>query len=359
VVSSSLAQCLAVAAPAILSLACSATPPPQPPPQPGGIPVEPLPAPHEAGAPEPSAPGPAPVATEVHVPVVDPDAPPALPPPPQHRIVYENLIGVRVNPLGLENRYLLAWRERLYRSGSAALRENHVGVAVSNIQSPAFYRHGVVVEARPLTLLTLTAGVHRIGYYGSFQFLQGYPDAQVDFSDSAMRKGAEEGRNRPARGVEVELRGQLLGKVGPIVLRSDTSFYYTDVELLPGERTYYTPRYDLLMPNRGFALTSDNDALYFSDSGFVAGVRASVGHAFYDAAMLRGLEDANGPTVRVGPLLAYTFFDTPGAVYNKPTLFLNAGFWLQHRFRTGLDVSQAMPLVAAGFRFEGDLFRRD
>ncbi len=348
---------LAAIAPLVVTLACSASPPPVPPPLPAGIPVEPPPMLPKVGAPGPRAP--APVLSEVLSASAGPEAPPPLPPPPQHRIVHENLTAVRVNPLGLENRYLVAWRERLYRHESAALRDNHVGIAVSHIQSPALHRHGVVVEARPLTLLTLTAGLHRVGYYGSLQFLQGYPDAQVDFSDSAMRRGAADGKNRPAHGIEAELRGQLLGKVGPIVIRSDASFYYTEVELLAGERAYYTPRYDLLMPNRGFALTNDNDVVYLSSSGFVAGVRTSVAHAFYDAATLRGLEDENGPTVRVGPLVAYTFFDTPGARFNKPTVFLNAGFWLAHRFRTGLDVSQAMPMIAAGFRFEGELFGRE
>jgi hypothetical protein len=306
---------------------------------------------------------PVPIPAEVYQRPADPDAPPPQPPLPRHRVVYENLTGVRLNPLGLENRFLVSARARLYRHDSPVLRENHLAVGVSNIQSPAFYRHGVVVEARPLTLLTLSAGVHQIGYYGTFQFLQGYPDAQVNFSDAAMRRGADEGRNHPARGIEVELRGQLLGKVGPMVIRSDTSVYYTDVELGPGERTYYTPRYDLLMPNRGFALTSDNDVVYFSDFGLVAGLRASVAHAFYDTETLAGGEDLNGPTVRLGPLVAYTFFDKPGAVYNKPTVFLNAGFWLKHRWRTGGDdpdaVTQAMPMIAAGFRFEGDLFRRE
>lgn len=337
--------------------ACSASPPPQPPPQPNGIPLEPLPPSPPTGTPAPSAP--APVLTEVHRARIDPDAAPPAPPLPRHRVVHENLTALRVNPIGLENRYVVAARARLYHHDSPALRENYVGVAVSNIQSPALYRHGVVVEARPLTLLTLSAGVHRVGYYGNFQFLQGYQDAHVDFSDSEMRAAAKEGRNRPARGVEVELRSQLLGKVGPIVVRNDTSFYYTEVDLRPGERTYYTPRYDLLMPNRGFALTSDNDVLYFSDFGLVAGVRTSVGHAFYDAATLAGRDNPNGPTVRVGPLVAYTFFDQPGAVFNKPTVFLNAGFWLSHRWRTGEDVAQAMPMIAAGFRFEGELFRRD
>ena len=71
-----------------------------------------------------------------------------------------------------------------------------MGVAVSNIQSPALYRHGVVVEARPLTLLTLSAGVHRVGYYGNFQFLQGYQDAHVDFSDSEMRANSSSSEKR-------------------------------------------------------------------------------------------------------------------------------------------------------------------
>lgn len=287
----------------------------------------------------------------------DVDAFAVEPPVPAHRITYDELTAVRVNPLGLESRYNLAWRSRLYEHDAAALRDNHVSIVSNAVLSPAFFRYGATVELKPLTLLTLSAGVHRIGYFGTFQFLQGYADALADFSDSEQRRATERGENYSTGGTEVELRAQALGKLGPIVVRSDTSFYYTDVGLRAGERLYYTPRYDLLMPDGGFAMTSDNDALYFSSFGLVAGVRATVATAFYDAAMLRGQADPNGPTVRVGPLVAYTFFDRPGAAFNKPTVFFNAGFWLAHRYRTGADVTQAFPLIAAGFRFEGELFR--
>jgi hypothetical protein len=279
------------------------------------------------------------------------------PPIPEHRVTYDNLTAVRVNPLGLESRYNLAWRARLYEHESAALRDNNMSIVGNAVLGPAASRFGGTFEVRPATVLTLSAGVHRIGYFGTFQFMQGFADAQADFSDSALRAGTDAGRNYPAGGTDVELRAQALAKVGPIVVRSDTTAYWTDLELREGQTVYYTPRYDLLMPDEGWALTSDNDVLYMSDFGLVAGARVSVGASFYEPAQRGGAEDPNSPTVRAGPVAAYVFFDEPGAAFNKPTLLLNAGWWLAHRFRTGDDVSQALPMITVAFRFEGELLR--
>ena len=41
-------------------------------------------------------------------------AEPAVPAPPAHRISYDQLTGARLNPLGLEARYNLGVRSRLY-----------------------------------------------------------------------------------------------------------------------------------------------------------------------------------------------------------------------------------------------------
>lgn len=57
---------------------------------------------------------------------------------------------------------------------------------------------------------------------------------------------------------------------------------------------------------------------------------------------------------RVGPFLGYTFFREDGRAFNNPTVFILVQWWLKHRFRTGVDTSQALPVLGAGFQITGD-----
>jgi hypothetical protein len=149
--------------------------------------------------------------------------------------------------------------------------------------------------------------------------------------------------------------------VSSIVLRNETTFFAGQIDLRGDDRLYYNVRSDLLVPNGGWSMTSDIDLVWLSSFGLIGGVRASVGHAFYrpDDEAPGGAGDASSPTVRAGPLLAYVFFDEPGAIFNKPTVIAMANWWLAHRYRTGEDVSQAIPYVAVAFRCEGELWRAD
>jgi hypothetical protein len=275
------------------------------------------------------------------------------PPIPAHRIVYENLLGVRGNPLGAENNYVLAYRARLYEHESLALRENYFGLALNPTLSPAISRFGGGIELRPLTVLSLYGGFYQIGYLSSFGSLQSFQDAGADASDTALEVGEEAGLNYPANGFEVLLRAVGLAKLGPIAVRSDTNAYYTDIGLREGDRFYYHPRLDIVVADKGWALTSDEDLAYVSDFGLVAGARLSIVDSFVDD------EDATGPTMRLGPLVAYTFFDEPGASFNRPTLVGILQWWIIHPYRAGQDVHQGIPYGAVAFRFEGELFRSD
>jgi hypothetical protein len=61
-----------------------------------------------------------------------------------------------------------------------------------------------------------------------------------------------------------------------------------------------------------------------------------------------------GPQTRLGPLIAYTFYEDEGALVDRPTLFFLANWWLNHRFRTGLDTPQALPMIAVALQVQGD-----
>ena len=280
-------------------------------------------------------------------------APPRI---PSDRFTYDTLIGARLNPLGLEVAYNLAYRHRLYASDSLALRDNAVSVGISPTVSPANARMGGFIEVKPLSLLTLSAGFHQVGHFGSFNQIQTFACAEEDYSDSALKKGTERNANHPRGGIEANARATALVKLGPIVLRDDVLFTYTNLGLEEERPLYYHIRFDVLAQDKSWFVHNDTDLIYLSDFGLAAGARLSLSHSFIDEANLGDAEDRE-TLLRLGPLAAYTFFDEPGASFNKPTLLAIAGWWLLHPFRTGDDVSQAVPYVALGFRFEGDLFR--
>jgi hypothetical protein len=54
-------------------------------------------------------------------------------------------------------------------------------------------------------------------------------------------------------------------------------------------------------------------------------------------------------------MVAYSFWKGRGGAFDDPTVLAVLGWWLDHRFRTGADVSQAMPYFVLGFSFTGDV----
>jgi len=96
--------------------------------------------------------------------------------------------------------------------------------------------------------------------------------------------------------------------------------------------------------------------------GLAAGARLSTAAAFYrDSDFLPGesTDNPNTPWVRLGPAVAYTFSEKQGAAFNKPTVLLLSQWWLEHRYRAGQDISQALPCITLAFRFEGELWGTD
>ncbi|MCA9687412.1 MAG: hypothetical protein KC457_34945, partial [Myxococcales bacterium] len=68
-----------------------------------------------------------------------------------------------------------------------------------------------------------------------------------------------------------------------------------------------------------------------------------------------------GPQFRLGPALGYVFYDQPQkrARFNKPTLLLMPQWNILHRWRTGRDVSAAMPTIVIAFAFSGQLWGKN
>lgn len=346
-------------------------------PDPAGLPSEPSEA-SEAPEAEPEPlPEEAPVTQEAPLledgasdePVADEDAPisavmdklepTALPPlAPKHRLVYKNLLAARYNPLGLVNENAIGWAMRLYDRRGTLWEPAYLGLKLHTYVSPAYGRVGPQLEFSPLAILNLSATYDFTGYYGTFNQMQSFGTPAVDYSDTQLEANDEAGASYATYGSMITLSALLQAKAGPIAVRDNVKGYYNDFKLRDGGKVYYDQMLDIMVPDRGWALSNDLDVLYLFDNGLKLGARYTVTHAFYkDRHFQEGepVTQPNGPTHRIGPAILYTFYDKPQRRFNKPTLIVLSQWWARHRYRTGADVSPAVPYLVIGFLFEGDL----
>jgi hypothetical protein len=285
-------------------------------------------------------------------------------PPPQHRIVYRDLSIFRWNPIGLITDARIGYRYRLYESQSLALRDNFVSVGVAPALSGGFARGGPMVEIQPASFLQLWAIYEVIGYFGAFNFLQSYPSAAgADFSDTELERRGDLPKGNPQKnygtsGTQLLLGATLQFKLGPIAARELFRAARPDMKLRDGDRVFYDIFYDLLVGDGGWFYSNDVDLLYQGlDNRLSVGVRWSTARAFYtDAHFAPGAarEGAPGAIHRIGPIAAWTFKQPDGAPI-EPSLLLVLNWWLKSPYRTGQDVSQAVPYFILGLNITGDL----
>jgi hypothetical protein len=279
--------------------------------------------------------------------------------PPEFRITYSDLTAVRLNPLGLETRPLIGFERRLWKDPGILTRDAYIGFKLAPYLNPALARLGAMVEVKPAAVFALRAGAFFKNWFGTFGQLDAYDSPRAEHCDQCMLDRGDQGLTvGVATAFEAELGALAQIKVGPIAVRHDAAFYYQDAKI-PGNTVFYDSRLDMVVPDGGVSTTQETDVLYVTDFGLAAGARFSALHAFYRDSDYRAgesVENDNTPAMRLGPAVAYTFFEDPGAAFDKPTLIFLSQWWLQHRYRTGEDISQAIPYVAIAFRFEGQLW---
>ncbi len=280
--------------------------------------------------------------------------------PPQHRVVYRNLTVLRLNPLGLINETRAAYRFRLFQSEKEAFRDNFAAVGIIPALSPAYARLGALVEVQPLSVLQLWASYEVVRYFGTFSQLQSFATPGAGFSDTDLKNLAalpagDPGRSYGVTGTQLTLGANIQAKVGPVVVRTQLRMVRPDYPLRAGDALFYDILYDVLAENRGWFLTNDADLLFQTAFGLTVGARWTATAPRYSAHVLNGEPNLNGPTHRIGPLAAYTFFQDDGARFNAPTILMAVNWWVTHRYRTGADVSMAVPYFVLGFAFTGDL----
>lgn len=288
---------------------------------------------------------------------------PAAEPAPRHRLMYSNTLAARVNPLGLEDRFSLTYRRRFSARTGKLWDDTYFGVGFTPSFSPSITRVGATMFVVPLAILQLRASYYFIGYYGSQSFKAHPFDSPYDNSGPDSLKGRGDAKMAiNTFGGQAELAALFQLKFGPIAIRDEVTFFHNNIKLPGPNDVFYDLRHDILAPGKGWFLANDTDIVYVNTKHrFNIGARATYYHIFYPTTVYEpgDVENDNiGDTARFGPLLSYTFRDRPEKRFLKPTLFFAAQWWLKHRFRTGEDRSQALPLFIFGFSFSGELWRK-
>lgn len=295
------------------------------------------------------------------------DQPPA---PPATRVVLNNLIAFRYNPLGLEDQLRAGLQRRLYTSSSALLRDNFVFAGVYPKVNPAFTKVGPSIEIQPLSIFNLRLGFELVGFYSTFGLLQSFASPVEEYSDSRLKEGRNETprRNYATYGAHATIEPTLQIKLGPILLRDKLAVEYWKMNVNAGDRVFYDVTLDTLVSRDGWVIQSDADLVFLHElsgwKGTFEGARLAVGARWtavkplYADSDFRPGDDraraANGHH-RVGPLVAFTFFDRGYTRFNRPTALLISSWYASHRYRTGRDVSGAIPYLILGFSFQSDL----
>lgn len=315
-------------------------------------------------------------------------------PPPEKRVVLNNLTVLRLNPVGLEDQIRLGYQQRITEQTNPFLRDNFVFAGIAPRLNPAFIKIGPSIEIQPLSLFNLRVGFEYIHFFSTFGFLQSFGSAVADYDDKSLAVCASKDvevlkkcvstdaaglplqsptapLNYPASGVHLMIEPTLQGRFGPLAFRNKLAIEYWYMRLRGDQRVWYDVTLDTLVPGNGWVVTNDLDVLFVTKFRLMVGARYSIVKPIYTEEEYRFSVDraAQDNTVqRLGPLLYYTFFDRGYTGFNKPTLLLVVNWYVDHRYRAGQAPASilpgvfvqhpAMPYIILGFSFQSDFINR-
>jgi hypothetical protein len=269
---------------------------------------------------------------------------------------YENLSAFRLNPLGLVNVFGLGYRRVLWDRPGPIYENTYAELKLSTLLAPPYARVGPEIAFTPFAFVRVAARYEFATYWNAFGILQSFPTATADTSPKALKDGAD--TSYATTGHVVTLQGTLQARWRNVAARSELTAAWSKLDLRDGDVVFQEPATDVLTPNDSWVLVNDVDLAYLFDSGLVLGARYTVTHAIYEDRHFAAGEQPSNPNTpmhRVGPVVAYRFFERPGARVENVSIFMLAQWWAAHRYRTGQAVSPAMPYLVVGVQFEGQL----
>jgi hypothetical protein len=288
------------------------------------------------------------------------EEPPEEEPYVHEGLVYRSITAARYNPLGLSSFFRLGYRHAaLTGHQPPVLQSTYVQLNGIMTATPAYLRGGARFDIQPLAILNLVLAYEGIQFFGTFDSLQSFSTVNEDFSDAAQSRRTDKGLSRVTNGRLLTINPTFQIRLWKITLVSSAEFVYTDIKVPAGDRFYYDLPYSLLAPRNGWMVGSETDLSFALTRRFNLGLRLAVYHAWYPAEAIAGATaraDAITPIVYFGPTAAFKFRAINGASrFKNATVFLILAWWLRNPYRTGQEVSAAIPYPTLVFAFEGEV----
>jgi hypothetical protein len=279
---------------------------------------------------------------------------PAALPPSSRLLKLEHSVSGGYNPFGAEYLTRAGYQLRLDQGEEPLLRDNFLLLGGQVRLSTSYAAGGPMVDWQPLAVFKLRAVVEGVGFFGTFGQLQSYR-SPVDEHYDALRTA----NNTPAyatTGWHALLQPTLQARVGRVVVQSITSLDYRELRLHNGDSVWYEAGPDSLVPDHGWTLT-ENVTISYPIGPLTLGTALRYFLPLYAPEHLRAGEEAPvgcNSNLRLGLLATYAFPEGSGSPIHQPRVSLRAQWYLLHRYRTGVEVSQAIPSVGLSFSFQQD-----
>jgi hypothetical protein len=291
------------------------------------------------------------------------------------RLMVSDLTILRLNPTGLETRARIGVQKKLYPSAKKITENNFFFAGVFPKLNPAFATLGIGGELQPASIFNVRTFFEVQKYFGTFGYLQSFTSANANYSDQTLADNKDNPtpatEPQAATGMRFSIQPMLQLKFGKIALRALAMFDYWNVSVRSGDVVAYEATLDTLLPDQGWTVSTDTDALYVTDKGLVAGLRHSWVKPMYSDKHFMGMGDkmqydGQNSHQRLGLFAAYSLWDKGPSRFNKPTVILILSWYLTHKYRAGepgtLDPmhdaddyrTRAFPYFVAGFAFESD-----
>jgi hypothetical protein len=259
-------------------------------------------------------------------------------------LTYSNQFAARYNPLGLQDEFMIGWREKLGKAPADDILfgKSHIWMGGILKASPQFVEPGLFIKALPIAVLEVQAFAVRVVGISDLQSTQ----------DSSLFTQATKDMATGAGGIinngwMSNYSARLQYKGGPVAIRNTAAFTWFYLEDTPSGR-FYDQTLDVVTDNQSWVLQNDADVLYADDDKrWVLGGRYT---------FVRPFSDPSFDIQRVGPLFAYKFKEkNEGGGFANPALIAISQWHVEHAERTGQSTSQAIPYFALVFSFNGQI----
>jgi len=273
-----------------------------------------------------------------------------------HRWIYHNLTAVRVNPLGLTNRFRTGYRMQLSHRPEPAFMDSYASLQLDTEITPAYGVVGGRLEVQPIALFNFWGSYGFVGSFGSFGNTHSLPSAQDRYDDDTL--DATKDQDYSATGHKAIISGMFQFGMAGLAIRNNVKGHWMSMDLKDNDKVFWDATLDVMIPDAGWVITNDADLLVLTDFDLKLGIRHTLTHALYRSEHRADQPNISTPHHRIGPAVIYTFFeDGIGSMWDKPTVVLLAQWWAKHRYRT--SQSPGLPYLVVAFVQQGDFFTSD